>query len=203
WQGHVDDLDRRAGAGRRDGAPDVAGLRVLPHGLLVGPLHRARHGCLAREERGEADTEPGAEPAEQHGSGVRLAALDARNHGAADACLLRERIERQPGLLAQRLEPAPERPRHVFVRWCIIQHKRIIVSYVGMGKPEESAGSPAYRAATFHAAAAPPRRAAVNASLGLTIYQRRRAHDAQSVSGAIMAAQSCRPFARRGASMVF
>ena len=84
-EGDVDDLDRAPNAGGRDVAAHVAGCGIAPRGLFGSARHGAREGAALVEERGQREVEAGRELLQHHGRRAALAALDQRDHRAADA----------------------------------------------------------------------------------------------------------------------
>lgn len=89
----VHDVDIGRGAGRRDGAPEVARLRIPPD-LLLLPARQRRGLTLLGKERRKRQTERCANSREQRGCRASFTTFDPRDHRTADTRGVGEVVER-------------------------------------------------------------------------------------------------------------
>ncbi|MNT68520.1 hypothetical protein D3C72_2067610 [compost metagenome] len=70
-------------------------MRIAPFELVGAARHRAGRRRVGLEQRGQRHAQAGREFFEQHGRRTALAALDQRDHGAADAAVRGQGVERE------------------------------------------------------------------------------------------------------------
>ncbi|QTK79924.1 hypothetical protein AT6N2_C2294 [Agrobacterium tumefaciens] len=90
-----DDIDIGSHTRRGNGAAHITGLRIFPE-LLITLFHeRGNSLFIFSEETGKRQAKGCADAGQQRGRRARLTALDAGDHGAADAGFGRETVQRQ------------------------------------------------------------------------------------------------------------